>query len=31
VDVKVYQIEKLAKEEKKTITEVIKEHYGIEV
>jgi len=31
VDVKVYQIEKLAKKEKKTITEVIREHYGIEL
>lgn len=31
VDVKVYQIERLAKEEKKTITEVIREHYNIEL
>jgi len=31
VDVKVYQIKKLAKEEKKTIPEVIKEHYNIDV
>ena len=31
VDVKVYQIEKLAKKEEKSIAEVIKEHYGIEV
>ncbi|WP_337866787.1 glycosyltransferase family 2 protein [Ignavibacterium sp.] len=30
VDVKVYQIEQLAKKENKTIPEVIKEHYGIE-
>lgn len=31
VDVKVYQIEKLAKEENKAIPEVIKEHYNIDV
>jgi glycosyltransferase involved in cell wall biosynthesis len=31
VDVKVYQIEKLAKKENKSILEVIKEHYGIEI
>ncbi len=31
VDVKVYQIEKLAREEKKTIQKVITEHYGLEI
>jgi hypothetical protein len=31
VDAKVYQIEKLAEQDKKEITEVIKEHYGIDV
>ncbi|MCL6494929.1 MAG: glycosyltransferase family 2 protein [Ignavibacterium sp.] len=31
VDVKVYQIEQLAKKENKTIPAVIKEHYGIDV
>ena len=31
VDVKVHQIEQLAKKENKSISEVIKEHYGIEV
>lgn len=31
VDVKVYQIEKLAKQENKSITDVIKEHYGLEI
>jgi len=31
VDVKVFQIEKLAKHDKKTITEVIEEHYGLEI
>ena len=31
VDVKVYQIEQLAKKESKTIPEVIKEHYEIEI
>lgn len=31
VDVKVYQIEKLARQENKTITDVIKEHYNIDV
>jgi glycosyltransferase involved in cell wall biosynthesis len=31
VDAKVYQIEQIAKKENKTIPEVIKEHYGIEI
>lgn len=31
VDVKVYQLEKLAREEKKTIQEVITEHYSLEI
>lgn len=31
VDVKVYQLEQLAKKENKSIPEVIKEHYGIDV
>jgi glycosyltransferase involved in cell wall biosynthesis len=31
VDVKIYQIEKLAKKENKTIPQVIRENYGIEV
>lgn len=31
VDVKIYQIEQLAKKENKTIPEVIKEYYGIEI
>lgn len=31
VDVKIYQIEKLAKEEKKSIPEIIKAHYNIEI
>lgn len=31
VDAKVYQIEQIAKKENKTITEVIKEHYNIEL
>jgi glycosyltransferase involved in cell wall biosynthesis len=31
VDVKVYQIEKLAKKENKGIREVIKEHFGVEI
>ncbi len=31
VDVKVYQIEKLARQEKKAITEVIKKHYNIDI
>lgn len=31
VDVKIYQIEHLAKKENKTIPEVIKEHFGIEI
>jgi hypothetical protein len=31
VDVKVYQMEKLAKKENKSIKEIIKEHYGIEI
>lgn len=31
VDVKVFQIERLAKRENKTIPEVVKEHYGVEL
>lgn len=31
VDVKVYQIEQLSRKEKKSIPEIIKEHYGIEI
>ncbi|MHB9011051.1 MAG: glycosyltransferase family 2 protein [Ignavibacteriaceae bacterium] len=31
VDVKLYQLERLSREENKTILEVIKEHYGIEI
>ncbi len=31
VDVKVYQLERLSREENKTIPDVIKEHYGIEI
>ena len=31
VDVKIYQLEKLARVEKKTIQEVINEHYGLEI
>jgi glycosyltransferase involved in cell wall biosynthesis len=31
VDVKIYQLEQIAKKENKTIPEVIKEHYGIEI
>jgi glycosyltransferase involved in cell wall biosynthesis len=31
VDVKVYQIERLSKQETKSIPEIIKEHYGLEI